>query len=561
MKKTGSGVLQVLLGVVACLGIWASWAGAAEVAEFRLSQARVHPPKVQAFLEVLDANGNLVPIQPRQLTGALGETGLALESLQPFQGQNTGVAYILLVDISKSLTTWEFNGMRQVLLDWVAMMSPQDRATLITFGRQVQQVVDFTSDKAALQAALRRLGPIDNYTQLHLGLIKALEAGHRTDPGLPVRRAILVLSDGREDFAGGVTKKEVLDRLAVDPIPIYAIGFTHPPRQAVKEEALKKLGEFARTSGGTYFRAKGGDFSQIYEKIRQRIENVHLAELKCEQCLWNGAVRHLQLELTAGPRGLRSGLDIRLAAFKPGEGPKAASAPPPGPALELTATPEVIPAPPPPQTSAVPQDEGGKVQPPPSKSWWPPPSLVISKWTIPWWLYSGVILTLLLLSLMVFLLIHSSRSKTMGESRPFDQSQPHTTKDIPMHDKTYSGPDPSTTVALGTAAAKPKSSSPGIKGRLIFIRSEAGKSPLEFTLTNSLTLGRAKPPCDLAFPEDLEISREHCRFLLEDGAVKIMDLGSKNGTLVNGVPINGKYPLKQDDIIRIGRTELRLLLT
>jgi VWFA-related protein len=524
--KRAGGLAVRLLGALGWLLALAGVAAAGEIAEFRLSQAVVKPPRVMAYLEVLDARGNPMPVAPDQLTAALGSEGLTLESLEPFKSRNAGVAYILLVDISKSLTRREFGAMRQVLLNWVDMMTPQDQAMLVTFGTQVKQVVDFTGDKAMLKAALDQLHPTDNYTQLHLGLIKALEAGRRADPGLPLRRAILVLSDGREDYAGGVTRQEVMAQLAVDPVPIYAIGFYTPPQQAVKEEALKKLGEFARTSGGTYFRAEGGDFSQIYEKIRQRIENVYLAQLRCEQCLWNGAVRHLQLELIAGTKALRSGLDIRLAAFKPYEAPKADSAP------DL-----------------------------PPRSWWPLPSLVISKWTIPWWLYSGVILTLLLLSLMVFLLIHSSRPKAMGESRPFDQSQAHTTKEIPMHDKTYSGPDPSTTVALGTAAAKPKSASPGIKGRLIFIRGEAGKSPLEFTLTNSLTLGRAKPPCDLAFPEDQEISREHCRFLLEDGGVKIMDLGSKNGTLVNGVPVTGKYPLKQDDIIRIGRTELRLLLT
>ncbi|MDD3654732.1 MAG: FHA domain-containing protein [Desulfotomaculaceae bacterium] len=59
---------------------------------------------------------------------------------------------------------------------------------------------------------------------------------------------------------------------------------------------------------------------------------------------------------------------------------------------------------------------------------------------------------------------------------------------------------------------------------------------------------------------DKEVSRTHCELSLQRGFINIVDLGSQNGTMVNGVPIIGHYQLQNDDIILVGRTELRLTI-
>ena len=292
-------------------------AASAEVASFRVSQAVTEPPKVIAYLEVVDQANNLVPISREQLSASLGSSGAALEGLARFREQGEGVAYILLVDISKSLKEKEFAQMRQVLSDWSDMMTAKDQAGIITFGTDVRQALDFTSDKDAIKTVVGQLQPTDMNTQLNLGLIRALEMGRRTDANLPRRRAIITLSDGQDDFAGGATKQEVLDRIKVDPVPIYAIGFYSGPKKSAKEEYLKNLGEFARTSGGSYFRAETGEFSQVYDQIWRRINEVYVATLDCSKAQWDGAVRHLQFDLATGPQAVRDGMDIRLTRWEP----------------------------------------------------------------------------------------------------------------------------------------------------------------------------------------------------------------------------------------------------
>jgi pSer/pThr/pTyr-binding forkhead associated (FHA) protein len=65
----------------------------------------------------------------------------------------------------------------------------------------------------------------------------------------------------------------------------------------------------------------------------------------------------------------------------------------------------------------------------------------------------------------------------------------------------------------------------------------------EFTLRgpSAWVLGRA-PDCQLRLPCDATVSRRHCLIELEGGAAWVQDLGSLNGTHLNGEPIGRRRP-------------------
>lgn len=65
--------------------------------------------------------------------------------------------------------------------------------------------------------------------------------------------------------------------------------------------------------------------------------------------------------------------------------------------------------------------------------------------------------------------------------------------------------------------------------------------------------------CHLRPNSDL-ISRHHCVFTLDEYALRIRDLGSTNGTLVNGERIRGGVVLKPGDIVAFGKLEFEVLL-
>lgn len=60
---------------------------------------------------------------------------------------------------------------------------------------------------------------------------------------------------------------------------------------------------------------------------------------------------------------------------------------------------------------------------------------------------------------------------------------------------------------------------------------------------------------DLAF-----ISRRHCCFFVREGQVWVQDLGSRNGTRVNGEKIEGARPVSDGDQLSIGHLALKVRL-
>ncbi len=73
-----------------------------------------------------------------------------------------------------------------------------------------------------------------------------------------------------------------------------------------------------------------------------------------------------------------------------------------------------------------------------------------------------------------------------------------------------------------------------------------------FAVTHSLRLGR-DPECELVL-DDPSASHRHARIDLVAGQANIIDLGSSNGTWVNGQRISGPHPLKHGDHLQVGDT-------
>ena len=66
-----------------------------------------------------------------------------------------------------------------------------------------------------------------------------------------------------------------------------------------------------------------------------------------------------------------------------------------------------------------------------------------------------------------------------------------------------------------------------------------------------ITLGRSSAN-ELSYPDDIGLSRQHLALSGRDGKWTVEDLGSKNGTLLNGVRIEKKMPFQPGDRVSAG---------
>ena len=94
-------------------------------------------------------------------------------------------------------------------------------------------------------------------------------------------------------------------------------------------------------------------------------------------------------------------------------------------------------------------------------------------------------------------------------------------------------------------------------GRLVVLESETLDEGDVYAIdSTALTVGRGGDN-DLPVPGDEFASAHHARFEPRRDGVYVEDIGSTNGTFVNGIRLTSDRRLVPGDVVRIGETDLR----
>ena len=118
-------------------------------------------------------------------------------------------------------------------------------------------------------------------------------------------------------------------------------------------------------------------------------------------------------------------------------------------------------------------------------------------------------------------------------------------------------PAPTVEGAVPTGLIEAIKEGDGLTGSLLVIAGAAVDIGTHQAVSDSTVFGR-----DPAFflLRDPEISRQHARVRVESGLHFLTDLGSTNGTLLNGRPVTEDEILRNGDKITIGRTVIKFTL-
>src|SRR5215213_1292012 len=83
---------------------------------------------------------------------------------------------------------------------------------------------------------------------------------------------------------------------------------------------------------------------------------------------------------------------------------------------------------------------------------------------------------------------------------------------------------------------------------MVMFRSDGQRR--SFSITRDMTVIGRREDCDLRIPLS-DVSRKHCRLILNGESMKIEDLGSSNGTYVNGERVQ-QSDVAPGDTLQIG---------
>ena len=91
--------------------------------------------------------------------------------------------------------------------------------------------------------------------------------------------------------------------------------------------------------------------------------------------------------------------------------------------------------------------------------------------------------------------------------------------------------------------------------KVLFVRSE-DQQGVELDVTDVTVLGRSEE-ADLVL-DDPYASEFHMRLVAQDNGIMLHDLGSTNGTYVNGRRVTAPTQLRRGDTIQVGKTVMEV---
>jgi len=486
-----------------------------------ISQVVVKPPTLEAYIDVRGkADTPVTGLQASAIQATLDGQPVPVSSMKLFSATGEGVAYVFLVDVSESESPAEFGKVKSALQAFIKHMDAKDQAAIITFGTGTDVAAGYTGDKAALDKVVSGLTNKAAMTHLNEGLEKGLTLARLKGAGLPSRRAIVILSDGKDE-GSGLTTDDVLHNLQENRIPIYAIGASNLAKSE-RAQYLEVLHRYAVLSGGAYYEAVPDTVDTAYTQIHDRMARVWVAQLNCASCPASGRIVALQIQVTVQGQSLADQANVVVNAV----------APPPAHAQ-------------------------------PKKPWWK---------RLSWPVYAGGGAAILLLVILGIIFL---RPKAKEEAEPppptaepeiaFEPTAPPTTVPLisPFSTMPMISADP--TVSLGGAGATVSLSGDSVildnrPGTRIELMRRDQKSGVENSysgkLVDRLIIGRSAA-AGLRIP-DQEVSGQHCELEMLDGRVLLTDLSSTYGTSINGVPVKVRQRLESGDLISLGRVEFRV---
>jgi Mg-chelatase subunit ChlD len=483
---------------------------AAGLQRFHLSQARVQLPDVTAYADLLDDAGNAIGEAPSvHASASLGGHGMKFVSLTPFARTGEGVAYVFVVDTSESIGPARFDGVRTAIESWVQGIDAKDRVAIVEFAEKVHVLADFSDSKEKTLAAAHTLARHGKKSLIYQALVQAVELSSRRDAGLPVRRAIVVVTDGKDE-GSGLKSDDVLEQALGSHVPIYAVGYSNLP-PAEQRQYLDELHRIAGKSGGDYAEVEGAGLTETFAGMKNAIRRVFVAGFSCAECAADSRKVRFDMQVEAGSRTFSDGFDV-LAT----------------------------PGPPPPAVQQAPVSTKTKTP------WW----------QRPWWVYAAAgLLVVIALAGGVWMARRRRAKATARRSAPMvplAMTMPSPAGgSVPVF-PTAEPPGPSLVLRFTVVRGRKRGSTVQLR---IPVLSTSGSVP--DGNGGRLVIGR-RTACDLALSDDETVSSEHCEIRWSNDRLVVRDLHSSNGTLVNGVPIAGDYPLEGGDCIAIGQTEYRV---
>ncbi len=217
------------------------------------------------------------------LKASIDGQSLAIESVNTIDYADPGTTYLFLFDTNTAVTERALPDMQTIAKGIVAKFGTMDNALIVPVGGEIDKKA-LSDDKDKINEAIDALTRGSEKTDLYTSIasaIKLLEG----DASLRPRRCLIVMADGLDNTAEGVSTLEVSTLVSQSHVPVYAVALTYNTKTPERIEAAKSISGIARLSpGGTSILLKndGGSIQDAVDAILAQRGQTYLAVIKAE---------------------------------------------------------------------------------------------------------------------------------------------------------------------------------------------------------------------------------------------------------------------------------------
>lgn len=241
-----------------------------------ITQTDAYLPELTVYLRTADKD---IP-DTSSVAGKLDETEnrLTAENIEKMSACGQDIRYYVLLDISASISTGQFDAMKQAIIGLAENLRDSDSMEVITFGKEVKAVLHGGEKDSVIRKKINGLKQ-EKRTHLYEGINylvsqaqtdKKQEISEGKDAKTRMRRVGIILTDWQEikDVGGSTSQEESLLALQKEEIPLF--GYCP---DTVKDEVQDDMGLFLRKTGGEFHILKEKDSEKALLPLMKTLLN------------------------------------------------------------------------------------------------------------------------------------------------------------------------------------------------------------------------------------------------------------------------------------------------
>lgn len=199
----------------------------------------------------------------------------------------------LLVDASSSIRE-RFKFEQEASIEFFSqIIRPKfDKAMVVGFDSTSEVTQDFTDQTELLSKGVRMLRPGGGTALFDALYLACRDKLAKSDPGIAVRRAVVILSDG-EDNQSHATREEAIEMALRAEVVVYAISTNISGGERTGDKVLERIAE--ATGGRVFFPFRIEDVANDFAAIQDELRSQYAIAYKPAAFAFDGRFRAIEI--------------------------------------------------------------------------------------------------------------------------------------------------------------------------------------------------------------------------------------------------------------------------